>query len=124
MRLFLLLPVLLAGCTSLNTQSAPDGDLSWLIRSLQDEGVFILERPHGGSVAPATSSVRLILNGQESLEVYEFDRLEEAETTARQWSYQLTGKDVYLREQLVVVRNSRRDTGLSGTLHKLLGSTI
>jgi hypothetical protein len=116
---------LLSGCVSLGGQRDDEPqDIAWLIRSLQDEGVFILERPQSNLTPPASTSVRLILDGRESLDVYLFDETEMASSQAYQFANRLPGNDVYLQEHLVVVRKSTRDTGLNGTLLKLLGSTL
>ncbi len=99
-------------------------DISWLEQKLQKRGVFISPTGPADLGVPATSSTRLVLDGREILSVYEFDDSDLASGQAYKFYNSNPADDVYLKESLVVVRRSRRDTGLSQTLRDILGEAL
>ncbi|MCH8245490.1 MAG: hypothetical protein IH951_03680 [Bacteroidetes bacterium] len=99
-------------------------DIAWLTKSLQDEGVFITERGFPNLSIAAISSSRLYLNDREVLDVYGFEKIGDAMSNAYTLANKNPGRDVFLKESLVVVRYSNRDTGLSQTLFELLGVAL
>jgi len=130
---FFALIIMLAGCaSSANVSNDADAvtntdaikNISWLEGALQKEGVFVSPQGSADLGIAATSSSRLVLDGREALSVYLFDDLELASSEAYEFSNTNVGKDVYLKDALVVVRSSRRDTGLSQTLREILGDAL
>ena len=123
--LFMLALNLLTGCVG---SRAVSDDTRFTISSLEDalqaEGVFVMPRGEASFAIPAEQSARLILDSSEVLNVFEF----RSETSAREQAHAFAGSrpgnDVYLRDRLVVIRQSRGDTGLNGTLRKILGETL
>ncbi len=99
-------------------------DIAWLTKSLQDEGVFITERGFPNLSIQAISSSRLYLNDREVLDVYGFEKIGDAMSNAYTLANKNPGRDVFLKESLVVVRYSNRDTGLSQTLFEILGVAL
>ena len=133
-----LFQILVAGCASTGdvaengkvadkekiSEKEEPADIRWLTSQLHDEGVFVVER---GSPNPAISSdksSRLILNQREVLDVFNFDSLERARIIATEFASHYPQNDVYRKDSLVVVRYSRRDTGLNHLLFKLLGAAV
>jgi len=121
--------ILLAGasCTSTSRNAAVLDEslgLGWLTTRLQDEGVYIVDEGDPNPTITSNESSRLILNNQEVLDVYDFDRSDRARTVATEFAGVNHGSDVYLKGDLVVVRYSRKDTGLNQVLHDLLGRTL
>ncbi len=117
----------ISGCSSTENGLASNvrkTDIAWLTTELQNDGVFVRERGNAGRFIPSTTSSRLVLDGQEILDVYEFSEYAYAADQAYQFAEQNPGSDVYLKQAIVVVRYSRRDTGLSQTLNSLLGRTL
>jgi len=117
----------IAGCSSTQNGLASNSrktDISWLTTELQNEGVFVRERGDARRFIPSTTSRRLILDGREILDVYEFSEYGYAADQAYQFAERNPEADVYLKKAIVVVRYSRRDTGLSQTLNSLLGRTL
>ncbi len=116
-----------SACTSsknLAEQDRKTTDIAWLTKSLQDEGVFIVERGSPNLSISAATSSRLYLNDREVLDVYVFDRVGDAMSNAYTLANMNPGRDVYRKESLVVVRYSSRDTGLNQTLFQLLGVAL
>ena len=99
-------------------------DIAWLTKSLQDEGVIITERGFPNLSIQAISSSRLYLNDREVLDVYGFEKIGDAMSNAYTLANKNPGRDVYLKDSLVVVRYSNRDTGLNQTLFQLLGVAL
>ena len=127
MFLALLLVVGLAGCATTHVATPTDEervDLGWFTHSLQDEGVFITEAGLATLSVPAQTSRRLVLNDRDVVDVYLFHD----EDVARDKAYTFAGlyprTDVYVKDELVVVRYTERDSGLSLTLFELLGTTL
>ena len=115
------------GCSStkdLASENAGSPDITWLATSLQDEGVFIRERGSANLNIPAFESTRFVLNDREILDVYEFERIEDASSNAYTLANTNPGWKKYKKESLVVVRFSRQNSGLTQTLFKLLGVTL
>lgn len=96
----------------------------WFTDGLQKKGVFVKEDglPYLG--IPADESQRLLLNGREVVDVFVFDDEDRAKNEAYQFAGLYPQNDVYIKEALVVVRYTERDTGLTLTLHDLLGVTL
>jgi len=121
--------LVLTGCVSTaNVSNEADldnaGKIVWLENALQKEGVFVTPKGAADLNVPAVSSALLILDGKEVLSVYEFDDLELASSEAYEFSNVHADRDVYLKDDLVVVRTSRRDTGLSQTLREIMGNAL
>jgi hypothetical protein len=125
--LTLVAATVLTGCAgaakSVDSESTGTG-ITWLTRSLQDEGVFVKERGSASVFIPTSISARLILDGRDVLDVYEFRESRYAADEAYEFAERNPGADVFLRQALIVIRYSDRDTGLSQTLNKLLGRTL
>lgn len=123
--LFMLALSLLTGCAGSRTVSDESGfTISSLEDALQAEGVFVMPRGEASFAVPAEQSARLILDSSEVLNVFEFRSAASAREQAHAFAGSYPGNDVYLRERLVVIRQSRGDTGLSGTLRKILGEAL
>ncbi len=117
----------LSACSSTKnglSNESTQTDIRWLTDNLQKKGVFISERGFADLNIPAATSARLILNSREILDVYGFERRTTAEAKAYEFANRLPRQDVFLKESLVVVRHSKRDNGLSLTLHNLLGKAL
>ena len=119
----------ISGCASTmdvsdDTDISTVTNISWLEKRLQEKGVFISPDGPADLDVPAMSSTRLVLDGREILSVYEFDDLDLAWGQAYKFYNSNPADDVYLKESLVVVRRSRRDTGLSQTLRDILGEAL
>ena len=113
-----------AGSTEGTADQNQPADIGWLTASLQDEGVFVESRGTANPSIAADRSNRLVLDGREILDVYEFARGEQAMNSAIEFAGRNPGNDVYVRETLVVIRYTTRATGLSLVLNELLGATV
>ena len=99
-------------------------DIAWLEKQLQAEGIFASPSGPGNWSIPASSSVRLVLDGSEAVNVYLFENHELASSEAWELSNELPQNQVYRKEGLVIVRSASVDTGLSGTLRGILGNAL
>ena len=123
----LLVAVVLAGCATTNVAPSTDQegvDLGWFTISLQDEGVFVTEEGPANLRFPAQTSRRLVLNNRDVVDVYLFRNEETARARAHEFAGLYFRTDVYLKDALVVVRYTDRDSGLSLTLFELMGITV
>ncbi len=123
----LLVAVVLAGCATTNLAPSTDEegvDLGWFTISLQDEGVFVTEEGSANLTFPALTSRRLVLNNRDVVDVYLFRNEETARDRAHAFAGLYPRTDVYLKGELVVVRFTERDSGLSLTFFELLGTTL
>ncbi len=121
--------LVLTGCIStadVSNEATLDntGQIVWLENALQEEGVFVSPKGPADLNVPAISSTLLVLDGRDVLSVYEFDDLELASSEAYEFSNIRADSDVYLKDALVVVRTSGRDTGLSQTLREIMGNAL
>ena len=119
--------LLVGGCATTNVATPTDEDrvdLGWLTHSLQDEGVFVTEEGIANLTVPAQTSRRLVLNDRDVVDVYLFRHEEVARDKAHTFAGLYPRTDVYLKDELVVVRYTERDSGLSLTLFELLGTTL
>lgn len=116
----------LTGCSQLKDTSAdhPTEDTSWLIHGLEDRGIAI----EGGGTASlrvsAESSMRMVLNQNELVDVYEFEDADAAMQEAQVLLGASPNREVYVKDKLVVVHHKRAGSGLSAVLNELLGRTI
>lgn len=130
--LTLLTAITLAGCaaTGANTDDIDFTDedavvdINWLTFHLQEEGVVISERGPVNLDVPADLSRRLFLNGRDVVDVYHFRNEAHAYAEAHEFAGFYPRSDVYLKDGLVVVRYGGQDSGLTFTMHKLLGRTL
>lgn len=117
----------LSACTTTRHNTSEAGETStvvWLADGLQKQGVFVKEQGEAALDVPAETSQRLVLNGQEVVDVYAFASEDRAWNEARQFAGLYPQNDVYIKDALVVVRYTTHDTGLSLTLFDLLGTTL
>jgi len=123
---FLVLQLVLTGCagTSKVADANEPTDIRWLTNRLHDEGVFVVERGSPNPTIASDKSSRLVLNQREVLDVYEFGQPDRARIMATDFAAYNPQNDVFLKDSLVVVRYSRRDTGLNQVLYQLLGAAI
>ncbi len=123
----LLLVAGLAGCATTNVATPTDedrADLGWFTLSLQDEGVYVTEEGVADLSIQAQSSRRLVLNNRDVVDVYLFRNEETARARAHEFAGLYFRTDVYVKDALVVVRYTERDSGLSLTLFELMGITV
>ncbi len=123
----LLVAVVLAGCATTNLAPPTDEegvDLGWFTISLQDEGVFVTEEGLANLTFPAQTSRRLVLNNRDVVDVYLFRNEETARARAHEFAGLYFRTVVYLKDALVVVRYTERDSGLSLTLFELMVPTV
>ncbi len=123
----LLLVAGLAGCATTNVATPTDedrADLGWFTISLQDEGVYVTEEGVADLSIQALSSRRLVLNNRDVVDVYLFRNQETARDQAHTFAGLYPRTDVYLKDELVVVRFTERGSGLSLTFFELLGTTL
>ena len=119
--------LLVGGCATTNVATPTDEDrvdLGWFMTSLQDEGVYVTEEGLGNLTFPAETSRRLILNNRDVVDVFVFRNEEMARSKAHTFAGFYSRSDVYHKDELVVVRYTERDSGLSMTLFELLGTTL
>ena len=117
----------ITGCASTSEGIVDENarkDIRWLTDQLQSEGVFTVERGYPNPTIPADNSSRIYLNGREAIDVYGFEGEERARLVATEYAGMNPENDVFLKDSLVIVRYSRRDTGLNGVLYQLLGAAL
>ena len=119
--------LLVGGCATTNVATPTDEDrvdLGWLTQNLQDEGVYVTEQGLGNLSIPAQTSRRMVLNDRDVIDVFLFRNEETAQSRAYTFAGLYPRSDVYLKDELVVVRYTERDSGLSMRLFELLGTTL
>jgi hypothetical protein len=122
----LVLQLVMSGCagTSRVADANEPTDIRWLTNRLQDEGVYVVERGSPNPTIASDKSSRLVLNQREVLDVYDFGKSDRAQTVATEFAAFNPQNDVFLKDSLVIIRYSRRDTGLNQVLYQLLGAAI
>ena len=121
--------MVLTGCAgsssvSQETDETEIIDIAWLEKQLQAEGIFASPSGPGNWSIPASSSVRLILDGIESINVYLFEDLELAASEAYEFSNELPQSQIFHKKGLVLVRTERANSGLSNTLRGIMGTAL
>lgn len=117
----------LAGCASTYQNAENEEELTgirWLTSNLQSEGIAVVEHGSADLRFPAESSSRLVLIGRDVVDVYTFYERFTAADKAFEFAGRNPQNDVYLRGNLVVIRQTERDTGIRLTLHELLGKAL
>ena len=119
----------LTGCTGLSSVSQETDeteliDIAWLEKQLQAEGIFASPSGPGNWGIPASSSVRLVLDGIESINVYLFEDLELAASEAYEFSNERPQSQVFHKKGLVLVRTERANSGLSNSLRGIMGTAL
>ena len=121
--------IAIAGCAGANSVSQQAGDsetidIAWLEKQLQAEGIFASPAGPGNWSVPASSSVRLVLDGVESINVYLFTNLDLASSEAYEFSNELPQSQVFHKKGLVLVRSERANSGLANTLRGIMGEAL
>lgn len=123
--LFLGAVALLTGCASSQSVSNESTfTINVLEDALQKDGIFVMPNGPANLAIPADQSSRLILNSSEVLHVFEFESAQKAHNQAHAFAGAHPQHDVYLKDLIVAVRQSRGDTGLTGSLRSILGETL
>lgn len=121
----LFIVVLVSGCAGTRTSlDEMPKDITWLTRSLEDEGVVVRERGSAILNTTATETVRLVLDGREVVHAFVFGSESAADDQARRISGLYPRNHVFQTDRLVVLRYTTRDTGLTGTLMQILGRPV
>ncbi len=98
--------------------------LIWLAKEFFDRGVMVTEYGPIATRLPAETTNRFLLDGRDVIDVYVFRNEDVAHVEAKHLAGRFNRRDVYQQGDVVVVRRTRYDSAITGTLHDILGRVI